>query len=107
LQNEKTDLIQRAAIIQKQLEMMGAENHDEAETLRQWRELVPELKKLLEDRRSAARESLGTATFGVIESLIEGRLPSEDEVPDEGLGKAIRKAIECGFRLHMEAPRED
>jgi len=104
--SEKTKLAQEAQTLQSQLELIGGESRGTASTIAELRRLVPRLQELLEERRRIFRTSLGPTAFHVVESLTEGKLPAEN-VSDEELGKAIRKAIECGYRFQLEAPREN
>ena len=86
---------------------MGCDNRDTASTVAELRRLVPRMRDLLEERRRAFRASLGSTAFQVVESLAQGKLPDAENVTNEELGNAIRKAIECGYRFKLEAPREN
>jgi hypothetical protein len=107
LRSEKLRLVEEAQPIASQLEWMGCENRDTASTVAELRRLVPRMRDLLEERRRAFRASLGSTAFQVVESLAEGKLPAAENVTDDELGNAIRKAIACGYRFKLEAPREN
>jgi hypothetical protein len=107
VRSEKNTLLQEAQQIGSQLELMGGENYDTASTVAELRRLVPRMRDLLEERRRGFRASLGSTAFQIVESLSEGKLPTVENVTDEELGNSIRKAIECGYRFKLEAPREN
>lgn len=105
--SEKARLLQEAQTVQGQLALIGGESHESASTIAELRRLVPRLQELLEARRRVFRTTLGSTAFRVVESLAEGKCPAAEEVTDEELGTAIRKAIKCGYRFFLEAPREN
>jgi hypothetical protein len=107
VESEKYRLTHDAQTLQSQLELVGGGICEPASTVAEFRRLVPELTALLEERRGIFRGSLGPTAFGVVESLAEGKLPIADKVTNEELGNAIRKAVECGYRFYLEAPREN
>jgi hypothetical protein len=107
VKSEKTSLAREAQAIESELKLIGSENHNTASTIAELRQLVPRLRELLEEKRRAFQTSLGLTVFRVVESLLEGKLPGAEDVSDEELGNAIRKSIECGYRLRLEAPREN
>ena len=107
VRSEKHRLKEEAQTIGSQLELIGSENRNTASTVAELRQLVPRLQDLLEEKRRISRASLGSNAFHVVESLAEGKLPTAQEVTDEELGNAIRKAIDCGYRFKLEAPHEN
>lgn len=107
VRSEKMRLARDAQIIESQLALLGRESSDTASTLAELRHVIPRLQESLEERRRAFRTSLGSTAFHVVESLVEGKLPTAEDVTDEDLGNAIRKAIEAGYQFQLEAPREN
>lgn len=107
VKSEKARLAREAQTIESQLALLGGESPNTASTIAELRQLVPRLEESLEERRRVFRTSLGSTAFQVVESLVEGKLPTADDVTNEDLGNAIRKAIECGYRFQLEAPREN
>ncbi len=96
VKSEKTRLTGEARTIESQLALLGGESPDTASTIAELRHLVPQLQESLEERRGTFRTSLGSTAFQVVESLVEGKVPTAEDVTNEELGNAIRKAIECG-----------
>ena len=107
VRSEKARLARDAQTIESQLALLGRESIDTASTLAELRHLIPRLQESLEERRRVFRASLGSISFRVVESLVEGKLPAPEDVTDENLGNAIRKAIDAGYRFQLEAPREN
>jgi hypothetical protein len=107
VKSEKTRLAREAQTIESQLALLGDESPNTASTIAELRHLVPRLQQSLEERKRVFRTSLGATAFQVVESLVEGKLPTAEDVTNEDLGNAIRKAIECGYRFQLEAPHEN
>jgi hypothetical protein len=107
VRGEKAGLAQEAQAIESQLALLGGESRNTASTVAELRHVIPRLRESLEERRQGFRSSLGPRVFHVVESLAEGKLPTAKDVTDEDLGNTIRKAIECGYRFQLEAPREN
>jgi hypothetical protein len=107
LRGEKARLIREAEALQKQLELLGVEYDQTPLTVATLRQAIVDLNKMLDSKRQEFRSSLGSRVFQVVEALAVGTLPSPDQVKDSELGKAIRKAVECGYRIHLEIPHED
>ena len=107
LQNEKKQLAQQASDLLSQLDALGRTVDIEASTLAELRGRVPELRTALEERRRVLRESLGKDVYQVVQTLAEGQVPPAARVDDANLGRAVRKAIDCGYQIRLEVPRED
>lgn len=107
LRDEKLKLMQRSEELLAELKAIGISCEDTASTVSALKEHVPHLEVLLEERRRELRESLGADVFEVVHSFSAGSLPTTERVSDAALGHALRKAIECGYRVQLEPPHED
>jgi hypothetical protein len=76
-------------------------------TISELRASVPALEEALAARRRELKSFLGEAVYRVVQALAEGVIPSAEIVRDGELGAALRKAVECGYKLQLEAPREN
>jgi hypothetical protein len=107
VRSEKVRLLEDIQAVESQLKMIGGESPDTASTVAELRHRIPRRQELLDERRRIFQTSLGQTAFRVVQSLVEGKLPAPGDVTDEEFGNAIRKAIECGYRFQLEAPREN
>lgn len=107
LHSEKTRLRGEASALGRELSLIGRQASVLGSTISELRLEVQELGKALADRRRELQSSLGEPVYQVVQAIAAGDVPSRDVVSDGELGAAIRKAVESGYRLHLEAPHED
>ena len=107
LEDEKRRLSNQVQDLTSKLEAIGGSFSTEGTTLAELRDTLPNLQAALDKRRSELRRTLGKEVFRVVESLASGELPSSARVTDAALGQTLRKAVECGYRVRIEVPRED
>lgn len=103
---EKNDLENEANSLKRQLAMTGADWEVSASTIAELRQIVQNGKRELARKRQELQASLGETIFEVVDSISRNEMPSQEQISDESFGAAIRKAVECGYRLNLEAPRE-
>jgi len=79
--NEKERLVEEVRTFHTQLQLIGTINRNTASTVAELRKLVPQLQGLLEERRSVFQASLGSGVFHIVQSLAEGRFPTDAGQP--------------------------
>jgi len=107
LASERDSLRSTIQLLKSQLNLIGSQCDTEASTIAELRTVAKEVKGQLTKRRQELRSSLGGKVFSVVESMSGGVIPSPGKVDDGSLGAAIRKAVDCGYQIRLEAPRED
>jgi len=107
LDDEKRRLSQQLKELASELRAIGHDFDDGATTIAELREAVPRAESALQGRRRELREALGADVFKVVEALVKGEMPTASRVDDAKLGQALRKAVDGGYRIHLEVPRED
>lgn len=107
LEDEKRRLSNQIQDLTSKLEAIGGSFSTDATTLAELRDTLPDLQAALDNRRTELRRTLGKEAFRVVESLANGELPTSARVTDAALGQTLRKAVECGYRVRIEVPRED
>ena len=106
MRRNKTSLEREAQSLVEQYEMIGGQYTLSAATIAELQSAVADLKQALTQRRTELRHSLGESVFEIVDSLSKGKVPT-DEVSDNELGAALRRAVECGFQIKVEPPHED
>ena len=91
----------------KRLMAMGTSVVDAPGTIGELRAAVAEIDKLLAQRHKELVGTLGKDAVLLVESVMTGGLPPAAALDDQRLGCAIRKAVDSGFQIRIEAPHED
>lgn len=104
---EKKSLRADYAALDKRLIRMAVASTATPESLAELREAVPALRKRLAERHKEIIGTLGEDVATLVDSVMNGELPSSDLLDDPRLGQALRKAASAGFTIRMEAPHED
>jgi len=104
---EKNQLQERIQALIKQLVRVGGKSRVHATSVAELRKEFQDLSGDLKARRQLLLSSLGQDVYEVVETLLDGEVSPAERVPDDALGRALRKALECGYRLRLEAPLED
>lgn len=107
IQSEALRLTNDVDSLKNELELLGSDYGASGSTLAELRQIVKELRRVVESARQQVRSSLGPIAFQVVESISAGRLPTTEQVGDDELGASVRRAVECGYKIRLEAPREN
>lgn len=105
--NEKAALGAEVASLRRDLELIGAQANGAGSTVAELRSHVADLKQALSSRRRDLQSSLGESVYHIVHAIVAGTIPPLAETSDADLGVAIRKAVECGYQLNLEPPREN
>ena len=65
------------------------------------------METTLADEHKRIRDALGEDNLDLLNKLSNGLLPAGHEMTDEKLGAGIRSLTDAGYRVTMEAYREN
>jgi len=104
---EKSVLRESYDSLSKRLKGMGVEPGSYPETVSEFLDAVHGIEKQIAVRHNQLVGTLGPEAVIVVDCVMAGRLPSNEELDDQQLGQAIRRAVNAGFQIRIEAPIED